>query len=89
MPKINRPGINDRAEIPDILNIQRRYLCNWLNTLAIIIDGYSDLYNGSNDLDDSGNKSDSHNSLSFLRILFFPVELGGDFPETDLNVGIK
>jgi hypothetical protein len=49
----------------------------------MIIDSYSDLYNGSNDLDDSGDKNDSHDSL---RTLFSPAELGGNSPETNLNV---
>jgi hypothetical protein len=55
----------------------------------MIIDGYSDLHNGSNNLDDSDNKSDGHDSLSFLRTLFSPAELGGDFLKTDLGVDIK
>jgi hypothetical protein len=50
---------------------------------VIIIDGHSDLYNGSNDLDDGGDKSDGYDSLHNL---FFPAELDGDFSETDLSV---
>jgi hypothetical protein len=28
MPKIDRPGVNDRAETPGMLDIQRRHLCS-------------------------------------------------------------
>jgi hypothetical protein len=52
----------------------------------MIIDGHSDLHDGSNDLDDSGDESDGYDSL---RILFSPAELDGDFSETDLGVDIK
>jgi hypothetical protein len=55
----------------------------------MIIDGHSDPHDGSNDLDDSGDESDGHDSLPSLRTLFSPAELGGDSPETDLDVGTE
>ena len=83
MPKIGRPGINNRAETSGMLNIQRRHLCNWLNTSAIIIDDHNNSHDGNNDLDDNGNKNDGHDSL---RNFFSPAELDGDSSKTDLNV---
>jgi hypothetical protein len=55
----------------------------------MIIDGHSDLHNGSNNLDDGGNESDGYDSLPFLRTFFSPAELDGDFPKTDLGVDIE
>jgi hypothetical protein len=48
-----------------------------------IIDGHSDPYDGSNDLDNGGDESDGHDSS---RSLFSPAELDGDSSETNLGL---